>query len=160
MSREDTQFKEGQSGNPSGLKKDGTGGRPPGKSLRTILDDLGDGKGCELQDDTIIDKGTGEVIRQLNKYETLALTLYSIAEKAKNDADKIKAILSIRDIVEGKLTDKVEVKEEYVYPPEDDVIFERYNQQEFEQRFMAASDEDFNALYEKRKQRRKERENE
>ena len=45
----------------------------------------------------------------------------------------------------------MEVKEEYVYTPEDDVIFERYEQQNFEKRLRVMSDEDFDAVIELRK---------
>ena len=111
------QFKKG---NKAAVGK----GRPKGKSLKTILEAIGSNKGIRLDNETIIDCDTGEVVKELSKYESLALRLYQIAQEDEPQY-ALKAIGMIIDRVDGKVTDKIEQKNEYVHPPEDDIIFER-----------------------------------
>jgi hypothetical protein len=147
MPREDTQFKKGQSGNPKGKGS----GRPKGKSLRTILRGINGNEKIKLVDQQVIDEETGEVIKELSEYEALALRLYTIAKHGE-DSDAMRAIGMIADRVEGKLTDKVEQKNEYVYPPEDDAIFERYHLKKARERLIEMPDDDINTLLKERQE--------
>jgi len=136
----DTQFQEG---NTAAVGH----GRPEIKILRTILKNLGDSMSkISVEDKHAVDE-YGNIIKELSLYEAMALRLYNAAASLDNN-EAIKAILAIRDIVEGKLTDKVEQKNEYVNAPEDEAIMERYNQQQFDKRINAMSKETLQALIE------------